>query len=188
MAKYDISVDKDLEGFKVEGEMRGGAPVPSYEFSLLGAIGDFCGVLVLRHGQNYKFFGKPQDLEAFRYMREIISAQQDRAWMDYLSTHPDCARQMVSWKYSFANGVQEKVDELMRAATVQQKAMRQDLALVPRHKQAEAEYECLFGKFGSGGYSFGGEGNADGFEAGRNVSLSKGVKSDGPIRQIAKRA
>jgi Protein of unknown function (DUF2786) len=89
MAKYDISVDKDLEGFKVEGEMRGGAPVPSYEFSLLGAIGNFCGVLVLRHGQNYKFFGKPQDLEAFRYMREIISAQQDRAWMDYLSTHPD---------------------------------------------------------------------------------------------------
>ena len=63
----------------------------------------------------------------------------------------------------------------MRAATVQQKAMRQDLVLVPRHEQAKAEYECLFGKLrGYGGY--GGEGNADGYEAGRNVSLSKGIK------------
>jgi hypothetical protein len=79
-----------------------------------------------------------------------------------------------------------KVDELMRAATVQQKAMRQDLVLVPRHEQAKAEYECLFGKLGSGGYGYGGAGNADGFEAGKNVSLSKGIKSDGPIRQIAK--
>ena len=156
--------------------------------SLLDAVGKFCGVLVLRTGYgDYEFFGKPQDLEVFRYMREITSAQQDRAWMDYLSAHPDCARQRVSWKYSFSNDVHEKVDELMRAATVQQKAMRQDLVLVPRHKQAKAEYECLFGKLrGYGGY--GGEGNADGFEAGRNVSLSKGVKSDGPIRQIAKRA
>jgi hypothetical protein len=94
-------------------------------------------------GRNYEFLGKPQDLEAFRYMREIVSAQQGRAWMDYLSLHPDCARQRVSWKNSFANGVAEKVDELMHAATLQQKALRQDLVPVPRHEQAEAEYECL---------------------------------------------
>ena len=62
-----------------------------------------------------------------------------------------------------------------------------DLVLAPRHKQARAEYECLFGKLrGWGGY--GDEGIADGFEAGKNVSLSKGIKSDGPIRQITKRA
>jgi hypothetical protein len=120
-------------------------------------------------------------------MREIVSTQQDRAWMDYLAAHPDCARQRVSWKNSFSNGVAEKVDELLRAATAQQKALRQDLVLVPRHKQAEAEVECLFEKLGSrGGYS--GEDNADGFEAGKNVSLSKGVKSDGPVQLITKRA
>jgi hypothetical protein len=188
IAKYDITVGSSkVERFKAEGEMRGGAATPSYEFDLLDAVGRFCGVLVLRSPYgDYEFFGKPHDLEAFRYMREITSAQQDRAWMDYLSAHPECARQKVSWKYSFSNGVHEKVDELMRAATVQQKAMRQDLVLVPRHKQAKAEYECLFGKLrGYGGY--GGEGNADAYEAGRNVSFSKGIKSDGPVRQITKR-
>jgi hypothetical protein len=29
--------------------------------------------------------------------------------MDYLSTHPDRAREKVSWKFSFADGVHEKV-------------------------------------------------------------------------------
>ena len=46
-----------------------------------------------------------------------------------------------------------------------------------------SEYECLFGKLWSGG-GYGGESNADGHAAGKNVSLSKGVKSAGPIRQI----
>jgi hypothetical protein len=123
IAKYDIHSESDLAGFKLEGEMRGGAPMPSYEWHLLDAVGKFCGVLVLRGGSNYLFFGKPQDLAAFRYMRDITSAQQDRAWMGYLSAHPDCAREKVSWKFSFADGVHEKVDELMRAATIQQKAI-----------------------------------------------------------------
>jgi Protein of unknown function (DUF2786) len=193
IAKYDITVasSKDWEKFEAVSEFRVG-DVPSYEFTLLSAVGRFCGVLVMsvprqNGGRNYEFFGKPQDLEAFRYMRGIVSAQQGLAWMDYLSARPDCARQRVSWKNSYANGVAEKVDELMRAATVQQKAMRQDLVLVPRREQAEAEYECLFGKLGSGGYGYGGEGNAHGYEAGKNVSLNKGVKSDGPVRQITKR-
>jgi hypothetical protein len=183
IAKYDIRAEGDLAGFKLEGEMRGGAAMPSYEFYLSDAVGRFCGVLVLRRGPNYLFFGKPQDLAAFRYMRDITSAQQDRAWMDYLSAHPDRIREKVSWKYSFADGVHEKVDELMRAATVQQKAMRQDLVPVPRCEQAKAEFECLFGKPRSGD-RYGGESNADGHAAGKKVSLNKGVKSGGPIRQI----
>jgi Protein of unknown function (DUF2786) len=183
IAKYDIRAESDLAGFKLEGEMRGGAAMPSYEFHLLDAVGKLCGVLVLRSGANYEFFGKPQDLVAFRYMRDITSAQQDRAWMDYLSAHPDRAREKVSWKYSFAQGVHEKVDELICAATIQQKALRQDLVLVPRCEQAKAEFECLFGKIWSG-VGYGGEGNADGHAAGRKVSLNKGVKSGDPIRQI----
>jgi hypothetical protein len=189
IAKYDITVAslKDLKKFEAVTEFRVG-DVPSYEFTLLSAVGSFCGVLVMsaprqNGGRNYEFFGKPQDLEAFCYMREIVSAQQYREWMEYLSAHPDCARQRVSWKNSFSNGVSKKVDELMRAAMVQQKALRQDLVLVPRHEQAEAEYECLFGKLSSRG-GYGGEDNVDGFEAGENVSMRKGVKSDGPIRQI----
>jgi hypothetical protein len=96
---------------------------------------------------------------------------------------PRRIREKVSWKYSFADGVHEKVDELMRAATVQQKAMRQDLVPVPRCEQAKAEFECLFGKPRSGD-RYGGESNADGHAAGKKVSLNKGVKSGGPIRQI----
>ena len=190
VAKYDITMDslKDLEKFETISEFRVGN-LPSYEFTLLDAIGKFCGVLVLKvsrqnAGYDYNFFGKPQDLEAFRYMREITSAQQDRAWMDYLSAHPSCARQRISWKNSFANGVAEKIDALMHAATAQQKTMRQDLVIVPRHEQAMAEYECLFGKLGSGD-EYGGGLNDDGYEAGKNVFLSKGVISGGPIRQLS---
>ena len=190
VAKYDITMDslKDLEKFETISEFRVGN-LPSYEFTLLDAVGKFCGVLVLKvsrqnAGYDYNFFGKPQDLEAFRYMREITSAQQDRAWMDYLSAHPSCARQRISWKNSFANGVAEKIDALMHAATAQQKAMRQDLVIVPRHEQAVAEYECLFGKLGCGD-EYGGGLNDDGYEAGKNVFWSKAVMLGGPIRQLS---
>jgi Protein of unknown function (DUF2786) len=59
IAKYNIYAEKDLAGFKLEGERRGGAVMPSYEFHLLDAVGKFCGVLVLRWGSDYLFFGKP---------------------------------------------------------------------------------------------------------------------------------
>jgi hypothetical protein len=194
IAKYDITADglKGLGNFEAVRDFRVGH-MPSYEGTLLAAVSKFCGVLFLttprqNTGRDYEFFGKTQDLEAFRYMREIVSVQQDHAWMDYLSAHPDCGRQRVSWKNSFSNGVAEKVDELLRAATTQQKALRQDLVLVPRHEQARAEFECLFGKLGSNRSGYGGEDNAHGYEAGKTVSLNKGVKSDGPARQITKRA
>jgi hypothetical protein len=193
IARYDIRADslKDLEKFKSEEEFRTG-DMPSHEFSLLCALGRFCGVLVLstprQHGgRNYWFFGKPEDIEAFRYLRDVIFAQRDRAWMEYLATHPDRKREGVRWKNSFADGVEVKINGLMQAAELQQKALRQDLVLTPRVKQAEAEWECLFGKIRSGGYGYGGENNAHGFAAGKSVSLSKGVNSGGPIRRISGR-
>jgi Protein of unknown function (DUF2786) len=141
IARYDITADsvKDLEKFRCETEFRTGA-IPSYEFSLLGALGKFCGVLVLsaprQHGgRNCQFFGKPQDIAAFRYMRDVVGAQLDRAWQDYLTANPRAARQSVSWKNSFADGVAAKVDALMRAAEeVQKKVLRRDLVLVLKGK------------------------------------------------------
>jgi Protein of unknown function (DUF2786) len=190
IARYDITADniKDLEEFRCETEFRTGG-VPSHEFSLLGALGKFCGVLVMstprQHGgRNYEFFGKPHDLEALRYLRDVVFAQRDRAWMEYLAANPHQARKSVNWKNSFADGVTAKIDELMQAAGLQQKALRQDLVLIPRAEQAAKEWECLFGKLGRS-HGYGGDDNAHGFEAGRNVSLSKGVKSGGPIRLIS---
>jgi hypothetical protein len=101
------------------------------------------------------------------------------------TSRPDRKREGVSWKNSFADGVESKIDGLVRAAELQQKALRQDLVLIPRVKQATAEWECLFGKIRSGGYGYGGENNAHGFAAGKSVSLSRGVKSGGPIRLIS---
>jgi hypothetical protein len=192
IARYDIKADslKDLEKFKCETEFRIG-DVPSYEFSLLGAIGKFCGVLVMstsrqHSGRNYMFFGRPQDIEAFHYLRDVVASQQARAWIEYLEAHPLHARRVVSWKNSFADGVRAKVDGLMRAAETQQKALRRDLVLVRREEQAQQQWESLFGKLHS--YcGYGGEDNAHGFEAGKSVSLSRGVKSEGPIRRIAAR-
>jgi hypothetical protein len=193
IARYDIRADslKDLEKFESEEEFRTG-DMPSHEFSLLCAIGRFCGVLVLstprQHGgRNYEFFGKPQDIKAFHYLRDVIVAQRDRAWTEYLAAHPDRRREGVSWKNSFADGVGAKIEGLMQAAELQQKALRQDLVLIPRVKQARAEWECLFGKL-RGGYGYGGEDNAHGFAAGRSVSLSKGVNSGGPVRLIGRPA
>jgi Protein of unknown function (DUF2786) len=150
VAKYDIELGetKNLEGFKAEGVLRGGVAIPSYEIDLLDAVGKFCGVLVLQRDfdRDYVFFGRPHDLEAFHYMREVVSAQQDKGWKDYVSKYPFVHRQRVAWKYSFSQGVRDKVDDLMRAAEKHQKTMRQDLALVPRQKQAQDAYEDLFGK------------------------------------------
>jgi hypothetical protein len=190
IARYDISVDslKDIEEFKVQTEFRTG-DMPSHEFCLLGVLGCFCGVLVMsttrQHGgNNYQFFGKPQDIEAFRYMRDIVFAQRYRAWAEYLSKNPDHMRKSASWKNSFADGVEEKTNSLMRAAEKQQKSLRQDIVLVPREKQANEEWTRLFGNLGS--YrGYGGEANAHGLEAGRSVSLNRGVNSSlGSIRQI----
>jgi Protein of unknown function (DUF2786) len=190
IARYNITADslKDVEKFISETEFRTGH-VPSHEFSLLATLGRFCGVLVMstsrqHSGRNYQFFAKPQDIEAFYYMRDIVFYQRDRAWKEYLEANPYDARKRVSWMNSFADGVDAKIDELMRAAESQQKALRQDLALIPRVKQARTEWERLFGKLSSfRGYA--GEDNAHGFEAGKNVSLSKGVKSDSSIRLIS---
>jgi hypothetical protein len=190
IARYDIRADslKDLEKFKSEAEFRTG-DMPSHEFTLLAVLGKFCGVLVMstprQHGgRNYEFFGKPQDLEALHYLRDVVFAQRDRAWTDYLAANPCHTRKSVSWKNSFADGVEAKIDELMQAAKLQQKALRQDLMLIPRMEQAKTEWECLFGKLRSGG-GYGGEDNVHGFEAGKSVSLSRGVKSVGPVRRIA---
>jgi Protein of unknown function (DUF2786) len=190
IARYDITADmmRDLEEFRCETEFRIG-DMPSYETSLLCTLGKFCGVLVLttprQHGgRNYEFYGKPQDIEAFRYMREIVSAQRERAWMEYLALNPNATRKSVSWKNSFADGVQDKIDALIGAAEVQQKALRQDLVLISREEQAKAHWECIFGKLRSGGFGYGGEDNAHGFAAGKSVSLSRGAVSGGPIRRI----
>jgi Protein of unknown function (DUF2786) len=193
IARYDIRADslKGLENFKGETEFRTGV-MPSHEFTLLAVLGKFCGVLVLssprQHGgRNYEFFGKPHDLEALRYLREVVFAQRDRAWMEYLAANPSRRRESVSWKNSFADGVEAKIDELMQAAKLQQKALRRDLVLIPRMEQARKEWECLFGKTGSSG-GYGGEDNAHGFAAGKNVSLSRGVNSGGPVRLIGRPA
>jgi hypothetical protein len=190
IARYDIRVDslKDLETFTHEAEFLTG-DMPSHEFSLLNAIGKFCGVLVMstprqHSGRNYWFFGKRQDFASFYYLRDIVFSQRDRAWEEYLTANPNDARKNVSWKNSFADGVEAKIDALMGAAKVQQEALRRDLVLIPRREQAQAEWECLFGKLRSG-QGYGGESNAHGFEAGKSVSLSRGVGSAGPIRRIA---
>jgi hypothetical protein len=194
IAKYDISMAdaKDLEAYQSDTEFRLGG-VTTHEHHLLGALGKFCGVLVLSTsrmfgGKAFKFFGKPRDLASFHYMRGNVQAQQQRAWMSYLLANPGSGRTKASWKYSYAEGVCQKVRALMRDAKVQQRALRQDLVLVPRERQAHEEYEVLFGKIGSGN-GYGGEENAHGLESGRNVSLSKGVHSGGGrVLQITKGA
>jgi hypothetical protein len=117
IARYDIHADslKDLEKFKSEEEFRTG-DMPPHEFSLLCTLGKFCGVLVLstprQHGgRNYEFFGKPQDIEAFRYVRDVVVAQLDRAWTEYLTARPDRRREGVSWKIALpmASRIKSKV-------------------------------------------------------------------------------
>lgn len=189
IARYNIEFDSTggLEEYEAIVEFQVGR-VPSYKIALLHNLSPFCGVLSLtgdckNGGTYFKLFGKSQDIKALGYMREIVSAQFDHAWMAYLETEQAKKRDKAAWGNSFADGVEEKVKDLMKAAVVQQKALRKDLVLVPRHKQAKTEYEILFGKFGGHDDSA----NAHGLESGRNVSLSKGVHSSGGVLQIAHR-
>jgi hypothetical protein len=60
------------------------------------------------------FWGKPRDLEGFHYFRDIVFSQRERKWAEYLAANPWCVREQVRWKNSFADGVEEKLEELTR--------------------------------------------------------------------------
>lgn len=119
MAKHNLSYSdmtiKEEFTEKFEETQRKNAP--AYETSLLGAIAKMNGVaLIITGNANYRFIGRPSDLEAFEYMRTIVYQQRDASWQAYYKAtygkHPG-AKYLNRFKNGFAIGVQRKINGLM---------------------------------------------------------------------------
>ena len=188
MAKHNLSYTdmKTQDDYQIVDEKSGRGTLATYETSLLHALADINGVGLLLYGNDYRFVGRPSDIEAFRYMKEIVYGQRTLAWRAYYPVkwgkHPG-AKHLNQWKNGFALGVRSKVRQMMKAADTK----TQQWGLVPvdpakmalkwfdENMQKTTEKKSKAGKY-----------NTDGYKAGASVSLNKGVSgSTGNKLQIA---
>lgn len=126
----------------------------------------------------YKFVGRPSDLEAFKYMREMAIAQREAALHTY-SREPAHGNR-DQWRLGFGMGVTTVVQKLMDAAENKQRGW--GLEPVVPYKQAEGWFEQDNKVCHSGNRQ--GQFSAEGFEAGKRVSLNKGVSTQGGRKLI----
>jgi Protein of unknown function (DUF2786) len=170
-----------------------------HELNLLNALARFNGVWLLSQSDAFIYVGSPSDVQATQYHYDIVKQQREVEFAEFMMGPEWAASRMKvrgrwvpmnhrvlknSWMHSFANGVFSKVSDLMKRAEVKQQA--QSLAIVPRHEQAEAWYRGCgyeFGKGSGGGYRL----HIDqAFQAGRNVSLAKGVEQGSAVLLLEK--
>jgi hypothetical protein len=180
MAKHNIA-SSDMskkEAFETMDVKTDRASVAKYESILLKSVANFNGVAIILVGTNYRFIGAPSDLAAFEYMRDTIYQQRTSIWRAYYPAkwgkHPG-AKELNKWKLGFAFGVAEKVRSL--TAAMESKVQEWGLVPVDPAKQAldwyKIENTIREGRGRSSMY------NADGREAGKNVTLNKGVEAQG---------
>jgi hypothetical protein len=91
-----------------------------YDIELLRAVAKINGVAMFAgRWESHDFAGKPKDLEAFKYMREIVLAQREAGLASYCLETGN--RDRSAWFVGFALGVAEVVRDLMKASAVKQK-------------------------------------------------------------------
>lgn len=198
MAKHNISfaeaVQKDPLGRKEE-RLNTKKP-PTFETDLLTGISTFNGVAMIYtsgggEAASYTFVGRSQDIEATEYMRDIILNQRKAAYdkwrAEYLAeTGVKVVRNQtpvlwLAWNNGFTSGVCKKLRELRKMS--EQKV--QEWGLVPVDPKAvalkwykENGGSCRTAK------SQREAGSADGFAAGRGVSLNKGITKQHGVKAI----
>lgn len=137
-------------------------------------------------------FGKQSDIEVCHYLFDIICQQINREAKLYLNDLPDWydrgdkKRKGNSFRRSATDGVSAKLREI-REAGLQKDAAGTALVL-KRGKEAEEAYMARY--YPKGTKSSGGSYRSDrysrcaaGFEAGKNVSLSRGLSDGGRSQQ-----
>lgn len=183
MARHNLTysdLDSKEVPFATRDESTGRQSLAAYETHLLAALAAFNGVCLLKHnGKDYRFIGRQPDLEAFDYMRDIVNQQRQASfrsyYLEHYGKHPGAA---IRARYfnGFAIGVTRKLAELRD----QMNSKVQEWGLVPvdPSMQALAWYK-EHAKVRDARQGRGLSCNKAGIEAGKNVSLNKGVTQTG---------
>ena len=152
-----------------------------YDVHLYNSLARLNGVaMFVGRYEMHDFVGRPADLEAFKYMRELVVAQRDAALASYC--RETGKRDRSAWRMGFALGVSDVVSQLMAASVSKQK----EWGLVPVRPYEQAkDWYIERHKVGHGG-GWGGAHNAAGYAAGKSVSLNKGVSAQSGQRLIGR--
>lgn len=185
MAKYNISIQDTLTvpGAFEEYLDRRLTPAYKYDSDLVTILSYFNGVAFYtqinkrtRRG-NFIYAGRPQDIESFRYMLDIVLQQRAsalKAWRKPgYNTRP--------WLNGFTLGVNRKVDRLIRMAEA--KTREWGLVVLDPCKEAQKWYEMhndtkLARESRYRTFS------REGLMAGENVSIHKGISKQNEIRSL----
>lgn len=191
MAQYDISVIEAKEKPTFENDKRylkRKNHIP-YDTNLINIISYFNGVSLLRGTgitAYYIYVGRKEDIQTNDYMMDIIFNQRKVEWTKFrkrikesYGVAPSITEQK-SWMDNFALGVDSKLQEL----TIEKEEQVQEYGLVPvkMADQALADYKkdnkTKEGRKRNIRY------NGDGYEAGKNVSINKGIETQSKVHKL----
>ncbi len=176
MTLGDIQTDELLKIEEYTGKKHFQADRVLYQ-----VIGNFTGVAFLYCAGDFPmriYVGSRQNIEAFRYMLDIVLSQRERAWKRYEGKQWTTKQR---FNMGFAGGVGEKCREIKRAAD--RVVSERGLVPVDEAEQVLAEYKRE-NKVKNGKKNTM-EGDYDGYVAGKSVSLNRGIEEQEEIRRIA---
>lgn len=195
MAKNNLELSDLLqkeEVFTTERQQHSQSKPARFETMLINVIAKFNEVCLLTR-DNWKdkmtltYIGRTCDIEATLYMIDIVLRQRMVAWKAYRKEYESKYGIKLSkgetytrWHNGFSAGVRDKLEELTAMST--SKIQEWGLVPVQGDKQALAWYHQHFGKTTPGRASKMKVSQA-GRDAGKNVSIHKGIDTQKPGRK-----
>jgi hypothetical protein len=195
MAKHQVEMGEiKQEDFVIDQIDSGRKIKDKIETSLINTVSRFCGTKVYSTGSTawrpgrslnatWIVVGKPQDIEATKYMFDMIKNQMDAALNLHRKARGLKYTQMTlgmknEFRRGFVYGAQNKIYELINMQNNQMKEW--GLVVVSGTDLAanwyEASNKTSKGRGMSGNYS------TAGYQAGNNVSINKGVTAGGRLQ------
>lgn len=192
MAKHNIAL-QDAQA-KPEYQIDDDAEVSTtdkFDWTLAHAVATFNGCQTIFHrpaGSRDKVFrvvGTTADIEAYAYMKDVVYRQRTDAYLNHVRNNPHYQRGTKAQReyyMGFAYGVWNLIDNLMRKrdAVIHERG----LVVLDEQAQAKAWYEQQFGNLRSS-KSNAGKFDINGFNAGKEARLNKGVTQTGTPKAIS---
>ena len=179
MVKYDISIEEQKDDTNDNFIECDYGEDNQYDRMLISWIAKINSMCFYINTDAYKVsalkvVGKSSDLEAFQYMLAIVKNQRERALIKfYQSGKRPTDKNTTEFYIGFSIGLRTQIKAIIDARTTI--IQEQGLVLYDRIKAAERHIEELKGAFRKARNKKVGAFAAEGFEAGKNAQLNKGL-------------
>jgi len=190
MAKHDISImeAESKPEFKTTYRALTRLKPNKYDSTLISILSNFNEVgYILQPGYGkFKgkniFVGRESDIQINDYMVEIIFQQRTASWKEYLATHPKPDKsEKKKFMFGYALGVKSKLDSLIKMKDEK----IQEYGLVPvKGNKAALDFYKEQNKVRTSKSRPTAIGR-EGYEAGKNASINKGVQKQTSIKRLA---